>query len=336
MRPMRKEKTRQEKIELIPAYLRFIRGVVDCEDLPLNISRETIQHNLVLHKIRKAITKRILQELKDRAEKDPEEYLKFWNNFGPVLKEGLCEGSEPHEEIVQACRFYSTAAKNTLMSLDDYIKRMKAEQEEIYYILADDLESAANSPQLEGFKKRDIEVLLLTDHVDEFWTSVYHQYKEKSFKSVTSAGIDLDKIEPSKTEESKDTDKKPDDTNKLIDFFKETLGNEVADIRITSKLVDSPVCLTAPQGKMDIRMERFLLANKQISSSSAKILEINPNHSLISKLTDNISDSQKKEQARDIVKLLFAEANIIEGEPVSDIIGFTKRINEVIEKALKN
>jgi len=324
-----------EGIDIIPSYLRFLRGIIDSSDLPLNISRETVQKNAVIHRIRKAITNRILDELKKKAEKEPEEYEKFWNNFGAVLKEGLCDGMEPRDEIIESCRFQTTESGGRLTSLKEYKKRMKSGQDSIYYLVADNEKAAEASPQLEGFKKRGLEVLLLTDSVDQFWVNVLHEYQKTPLKSVTRASTDLDKTEEKTSKEEKDSKVKEDKkTRDLIKFIKEVLGENVSDVRTTSRLTESPVCLTVPEGAMDLRMERFMVDNRQLSKSSAKILEINPEHPVIIKLAKDLKKEEMKEKTTDAVHLLFAQANIIEGEPVSDVKGFSRRLNSLLEKTL--
>ncbi|MBN8543367.1 MAG: molecular chaperone HtpG [Alphaproteobacteria bacterium] len=299
-----------EGVDLVPAYMRFLRGVIDSSDLPLNISRETLQKNAVLTKIRESITSRVLADLKKRAEKEPEEYAKFWSNFGPVLKEGLCEATEPRDKILDACRFHSTHG-DAMTSLTEYKSRMKSDQEAIYYITGDSLKALQNSPQIEGFKQRGIEVLLLTDHVDDFWTNVTLKYGETPFKSVLRAGKDFE----SKAEANQDSPS----VQSLIDAMKKLYGEEVRDVRTTQRLADSSVCLAIGEGDMDMRMERFLAEHNQLPRRMPKILEVNPNHPLIQKLADGHDE--------DSLWLLLDQARIAEGEPVSDIAAFSKRLN---------
>lgn len=330
-----------ENVELVPAYLRFIRGIVDSEDLPLNISRETLQHNAVIRKIRSSIVKKVLGELKKKAEKKPEEYQTFWENFGAVLKEGLCEAvPDSRDLLLEACRFNSTESDSALTSFDEYISRMKEGQDTIYFLTGDSLESIKRSPQLEGFKKRGIEVLLLTDHVDDFWTSVVHEYQGKSLKSVTRAGIELDDIESKdkKDEKGEDKDGKKDEQSKevtsLIEYFKTTLGEKVSDVRATSKLADSPVCLAVEEGAMDMRMERFLVDQKQLAAGTAKLLEINPDHPVILKLAQDVEAGKNSPETADAVELLFDQACIMEGMTIADPGGFSHRLNDFLKKAL--
>ena len=301
---------------LIPSYLRFMRGVVDSEDLPLNISRETLQHNHMIDKIRKSITTKFISELKKKKTNEYESYLEFWENFGPVFKEGLCESYENRESLLEVCLFKS-ALTGKLISLDDYIASMKEDQEHIYYYLSGE-NKRTTSPQIEGFLKNNIDVLILQDLVDDFWVNVENKYKDKEFKSVTRADIELD---------NKEDDSAPKEESTL-EYFKNILGPLVKDVRFTNKLVDSPACLAVDEGAMDIRMERFLLDQKQLQKSAAKILEINASHPIIKKITQN----QDSEDTSDWVRILFDQACILENEPINDIEAYASRVNKMLEK----
>lgn len=309
-----------EGIDLVPAYLRFLRGIVDSADLPLNISRETLQKNATLDRIRDSLTSRVLGELKKRAEKDVEDYAAFWNNFGPVLKEGLCEGTAPREKILEASRFYTTASPDTLTSLDTYIGRMKEGQEAIYYIIGDSVKALQSSPQIEGFVKQGMEVLLLTDHVDDFWVNVTNEYKGKKLRSVVKAGGDLKEDRPEPTA----------DIERLIQAMKELYGEQVKDVRTTGKLSESPVCLAIGEGDMDMRMERFLHENRQLPMRQPKILEVNPGHPVITKLAAQIG----KGDNADALWLLLDQARIAEGEPISDAAAYARRVTALLDKTL--
>lgn len=325
-----------EGIDLVPAYMRFLRGVVDSEDLPLNISRETLQHNHVIEKIRRSVVKRVLAELKKKAEKEPEAYSEFWENFGAVLKEGLCEGMESREPLLEVCRFYS-ALQDKMISLDEYIAGMKEGQEEIYYLTGETVDKLKSSPQLEGFVSRNIDVLLLTDTVDDFWVNVVPDYKEKELKSVTRSGIDLDKIaKPEQEEATKDesTEEETKEMDALVAFIKTTLAGSVADVRVSGKLTDSPVCLGVKEGGMDIRMERFLIDQKQLASRSAKVLEINPKHPIIHNIAHKVAAGDNTEAVADIVHVLFDQACIMEGEPIADAGAFSRRLSGFLERTL--
>jgi molecular chaperone HtpG len=302
--------------------------LIDCDDLPLNISRETLQHNLLLEKIKKSVINKVLSELKKKSEKNEEEYQIFWNNFGQVLKEGLCESGEFREKTLEICRFQSSKSDGKLISLQNYLDNAKENQNNIYYLTGENLEKIQNSPQLEAFQAKDIEVLFLTDPVDDFWVTVTLPYKEKEFKSINRSDIDLDKVENDEKKEEKDiTNTEFDD---LIKKFKEILGDKVKEVRISKKLTNSPVCLAVDAMGMDIRMERYLLEQKQIQAGSAKILEINPKNAIVSSLQEKINDKSYAEKFEETVKTLFDLACIIEDEPISNNKDFCKRIEGLL------
>lgn len=317
-------------LELIPQYLRFLRGIIDSEDLPLNISRETIQNSQILSKIKTAVTKKVLGELKKRLEKEKENYLPFWNNFGAVLKEGLCDfmQTEQKDDILNTCLFYSNL-KDEQITLKQYKENLKEDQKEIFYLISDTLDKAKASPQIEGFSAKGIEVLLLVDSVDQFWTNVVSEYDGIKFSSVTKASAD-DFIE-NKNAKREDAEKEIE-INKLAIFIKQTLGDKVKDVVITHKLTSTPAVLGVGDNGMDIRFERFLVENKQIKESSKKVLEINPNHKIIVNLAKTFETDLAK--AKDIAHVLFDQANILEGEPVEDTAGFVKRMNFMVENFL--
>ena len=315
----------EENIDIVPQYLRFLRGVVDSEDLPLNISRETLQHNPVLTKISESLVKRTLSELKKKSEE--ESYGEFWRNFGPVLKEGLCEGHSPREAILEVCRFDSSMHEAT--SLDSYVNRMKPGQEFIYYLTGEHLAALKSSPQLEGFLARDVEVLLLHDHVDDFWVNVVQDYKGKLFKSITRSDIALEQFPKTAAENEPEKPIEQDTLDALCKRMKTVLGEAVKDVRVSHKLSQSAVCLAVEEGAMDFRFERFLIEQKQLPAAAAKILEINPNHSIIQSL-GHANDAS----VDDVTWLLFDQARILEGEPVSDPTAFTRRLQSFVEKSL--
>lgn len=321
-----------ENIDLVPHHLRFLRGIIDSEDLPLNISRETLQDNPQLTNIRDSITKKVLSEFKKKAEKDKEGYAKFWANFGGVLKEGLCEHSPSKEALLEACVF-NTSTAPALSTLDEYITRMQEGQEHIYYITGDRVETLRNHPQIEGFVKKGIEVVLLHDHVDDFWVTVTPEYKGKKFKSVLTAGDELSKLKKSddaKAEEKPESNSKEIDS--LIAAMKLVLGDEVTDVRTTSKLTESPVCLGIEDGAMSMRMERFLVEHKQMKSTSARILEINPDHPVIAGLAKRVAAHGVNGDVEDTARLLLDQARIVEGEELPDPTAFTRRINALLSK----
>ena len=325
--------------DLMPAYLRFVRGIVDSEDLPLNVSREVLQHNVVVKRIRSALIRRVFNELQKKAEKDPEEFSKFWANFGAVLKEGLYEDHENRDKILEIVRFNSTAS-DKLISLAEYVERMKKGQTEIYYISGEGLDLVKASPQLEGFKARGIEVLLMTDPVDEFWLPMVGQFDDKPFTSATSGGVDLSKIKnvkDKKENDDKNEAKKADDASvaKLILALKESLGETVKDVCSSDRLTDSAVCLVAGEGDMDLHLERMLKMQGQMEvPTAARVLEINPAHPLIIKMSEVVNKPAKKTALNDMALLLFDQARIIEGEPVSDPAAFSQRLNSILEQGL--
>ena len=325
--------------DLMPAYLRFVRGIVDSEDLPLNVSREMLQHNVVVKRIRSALIRRVFNELNKKAEKDPEEFSKFWANFGAVLKEGLYEDHENRDKILEIVRFNSTAS-DKLISLAEYVERMKKGQTEIYYISGEGLDLVKASPQLEGFKARGIEVLLMTDPVDEFWLPMVGQFDEKPFTSATSGSVDLSKIKNvkgKKENDDKNDAKKADDASvaKLILALKESLGETVKDVCSSDRLTDSAVCLVAGEGDMDLHLERMLKMQGQMEvPTAARVLEINPTHPLIIKMSEVVNKPAKKTALNDMALLLFDQARIIEGEPVSDPVAFSQRLNSILEQGL--
>ena len=327
---------------LLPGYLRFVKGIVDSEDLPLNISREMFQHNPALAKIKKALTKRILGELKKKAEKKPEDYQKFWDTFGLVLKEGLYEDFENRDKLLDIVRFRSTTSDN-LTSLKDYVARMKPGQDVIYYITGEDADKVAMSPQLEGFKAKGVEVLLLTDPVDEFWVTSIGTFEEKEFKSATRGGADLSTInedgkKPKKDKDKdkkEDTDKKTDAIDPLLASFKLALGATIKDVRVSERLTDSPVCLVADEGDMDIHLERLLKQHKQLETNTPRVLEVNAGHALIKALNAIASKSDgPNTTVEDAAWLLFDQARIVEGEKVDDPTAFVRRMASVMEKGL--
>ncbi len=327
-----------EDLDLVPAWLRFLRGLIDSADLPLNISRETLQHNLVLEKIKKSVVKKVLSELKKKSSENEEEYLKFWNNFGAVVKEGLCESHEFKDKILEICRFYSSKSPDKLISLAEYLDRCKVGQDKIYYVTGESIDKIKASPSLEAFVSKDVEVLFLIDTVDDFWVTTINQYKDKDFASITRSDVDLQNIGKEKKNEDEDEKKEEikdvtnSDLDNLIAKIKTVLGDKIKDVKISKKLDSSPVCLSADSQSMDIRMERYLLEQKQILAASAKIFEINPNHKIIKSLNENLGKTEFENEISDSIKTLFDQACIIEGEPVADIKDFSRRINYLMAK----
>ncbi|HLD76564.1 MAG TPA: molecular chaperone HtpG [Rickettsiales bacterium] len=319
-----------EDLSLVPSYMRFLRGLVDCDDLPLNISRETLQHNIILEKIKKSLANKILSELRKKADDNEEEYQKFWNNFGAVLKEGLCESHEFREKILEVCRFYSSKSDGKLITISDYLSRMKEGQDKIFYLTGENLNKIKSSPKLEVFLQKDVEVLFLTDAVDDFWVTVTLPYKDKEFQSITRSEIDLEKMDKKEEEQEQAKDVTNSNFDALIAKIKEVLGAKIKDVRISKKLTNSPVCLAVDSMSMDIRMEHYLIEQKQIAAASAKILEINQNNKIIKNLHEKIADKNQDQEVMETINTLFDLACIIEDEPISDSKDFSRRIEKLM------
>jgi len=315
---------------LMYPWLRFVRGIIDSEDLPLNISRESLQHNPVITKIRSAVTRRILGDLDKLSRNDEAGFLTFWGQFGAALKEGLYDAPEHREAIFKICRFYSTHGEGEkLTSLEDYVERMKDGQDTIYYMSGENLDSLKNSPQIEGFKSRGIEVLFFTDTIDDFWLQQIHDFQGKKFQSVTRGNIDLDQFE-----ENKDEDGKKDDSarhNDLTEKLKTLLAEEVEDVCISNRLTDSPVCLVAPETGVDMHMERVLKLHQKYMPTNKPVLEINAEHALIKKLEALDTQSEDFKQAGE---MLLDQAKIIQGEPLQNPAEFARRMAEFMNRAL--
>lgn len=319
--------------DLLPSWLRFLRGVVDTPDLPLNVSRELLQHNPLLAKIRTGLVKRVLSELKKKSEDADSNYTQFWENFGSVLKEGLYEDRERHDDILPLCRFRTTFGDGWY-SLDEIVSRMKPEQDAIYTITGDDMAKIKRSPQLEGFVAKGVEVLLLADPIDDFWLSSVSQYKEKPFRSVTEAGEDLSKLAGEDKAEDQSEKVPEGDLSTLIAALKLALGDAVQDVRVSHRLTESAVCLVAGEGQMSMHLEKLLRAHNQLDHENKKVLEINPTHGLIKALASNVARHGAAAGIEDSALLLLDQARILEGELPSDPLGFAKRLGAVLTKGL--
>ena len=309
--------------DLMPAYLRFVKGIIDSADLPLNISREMLQQNALIAKIRTGTVSRILKELKKRSE-DYDDYMKFWKNFGMAFKEGIYEDPANRVEIAELSRFYSTNSAEKLTSLDEYISRVKEGQTTIYYITGDDIPTLRNNPQLEAFKEKGLEVLLLTDPIDEFWVQTLTNFKGYPIKHVSQADVDLkfERKEPKADEGS---------LKKLTDFMAELFKNEVGKVVPTEKLTKSPVSLTVENGQMSIHLERLMRNHQQQTAfASSRILEVNPYHPLIIKLADSMFDDKERPTVEEVCCLLLDQAKIAEGEAISDSSFFSEKLSDYI------
>ena len=307
--------------------------------MALNISRQMLQHNPMLTKIRNRLVKRLLGDLEKKATKEPEAYETFWETFGAVLKEGLYEQADEADQILKLTRCHTTASDGWT-SLADYVERMKEGQEAIYYISGDDLKTLRRSPHIEGFRARGIEVLLMTDPVDEFWLASKGSYDDKPFRSVTRGAADLSAFETDPAAGEKADAEKADDAtpaekiDSVIALFKMALTDAVKDVRISERLTDSPVCLVADEGDMDMHIERMLRQHKQLDNVSKRILEINPSHSLVRRLADRVGQDGAADEISDVAWLLLDQARIIEGETLVDPAAFSRRLAGALERGL--
>ena len=315
-----------EADKLMPMYLRFVKGVVDADDLPLNVSREILQHNRKIDAIRTGNVKRILGLLEKMAKDEPEKYADFWKAFGKVMKEGPAEDFANKEKIAGLLRFATTQSDDESVSLDTYIERMKEGQEKIYYITADTLAAAKNSPHLEIFKKKGIEVLLLTDRVDEWLMSHLTEYKEKAFQNVAKGELDLSaiKTEDSDSEEENKAEAMLDE--KLVERLKKVLGDAVKDIRSSERLTDSPACLVVEEHDMSSNLARVLSQLGQDAPKPVPIMELNAEHPLIQRLESETDEAR----FADLAKVLFDQAMLAEGGQLEDPATFVHRLNKLM------
>jgi molecular chaperone HtpG len=322
---------------IMPRYLRFVRGVIDSEDLQLNVSRETLQHSAVLAKIRKDLVKRLFDELERRAKAEDGGYDAFWEQFGAVLKEGIYEDHEQRERLLELARFRS-AARDGWVGLADYVQRMKPGQDAIFTISGEHQEALKSSPQLEAARAKGVEVLLLADPIDEFWLPTVPDYKGKPFRSLTRGEIDLSKIEGGEGEaagsDATEAAVAGAELDRLIALFKARLGERVQDVRPSSRLTESAVCLVADEHAMDMRLERFLQQHQQLDELSKRVLEINPKHALIRQMAARAAAAEEEPALGDLAELLLDQARIVEGEPLPDPGGFSRRLSAFLAKGL--
>ena len=313
--------------DLLPAYLRFIRGVIDSEDLPLNISREMLQNNPQLAQIRKAVTSRVITELENLGDKEPETFAKIWDGFGPVIKEGIWEDYERREKLLGLSRFTTTAGEKR--SIKQYVEDLKPNQTEIYYLTGESVERLKANPKLESATARGIEVLLLTDPVDAFWTSAPLDFGGKPLKSLSQGDIDFGLIPllEEKSEEDKAKDKPQTDEAAVIAVIKDTLGERVSDVRASQRLTASASCLVAGGDGRDRALERLLAAQNR-GAATKPILEINMRHPLVTAIA-GASDA-----AKDLSFLLLEQAQILDGELPEDPAAFANRLNQLVLKGL--
>ncbi|MCK5432640.1 MAG: molecular chaperone HtpG [Gammaproteobacteria bacterium] len=310
--------------QLVPSYLRFIRGVVDSDDLPLNVSREILQRNKTIDSIRSGTTRKILDLLARMAKKEPEKYAKFWEAFGRVMKEGVIEETDRKEDLASLFRFSSTHEdkEEQTVSLADYVERMSEDQEVIYYVVADNFSTAKNSPHLEIFRKKGIEVLLLIDPIDEWLTTHLTEFGGKQLQSVTKGELNLGKLDEEKDKDSRKESNK--ESGELIEKIKKALESKVKDVRVTNRLTQSPACLVADEHDMGLNLERILKASGQAVPQSKPILEINIDHPVVKKLGEAVD-----EQFEDWSHILFDQALLSEGGELEDPAGFVHRLNNM-------
>ena len=322
---------------LVPSYLRFIKGLVDTQDIDLNVSREMLQNNPAVSKISKSLVGKILRELKKVSEKNVDGYKSFWKEYGAVLKEGLYEDAERKETLLDLCRF-STNENDEIMSLSSYLEKMPENQKDIYYISAETRSQALASPHLEGFKSKNIPVLIMTDAIDQFWLPMIGSFKDKKFTSITQGQINLDDLDKkNKDQKSENKDQKEKQDKEFVDLIaqmKVVLGEQVKDIRLSSKLTDSPVCLVADDGDMDIAMEQLMAQRDTNYKGAPRILEINGDHSLIKNMKSLLSKKENNDLVSDAGTLLFEQARLLEGKMPADPAQFSKIMNQFLIKAI--
>lgn len=317
--------------EILPGWLRFVRLVVDSADLPLNVSREMIQESAVYASIKKAVANRIVQELTKLSENDADAYQKIWENFGAVIKEGLYEDPERRDALFKLARFTTSTDSEGKRSLADYVAALRPNQTAIYYLLGEEAKRLNVSPQLEGFRSRGIEVLLLSDPIDAFWVGTAVGYDGKPFKSVSQGAADLKAIEPSEKKDAEDAPP-PAQLASLVALMKQELGDVVEDVRSSDRLSESPVCLIAPDHGLDRRLERLLAEHGQLGALSKPVLEINPTHPLVATLAERVGHADKA-TLDDIIWLLFDEARLMDGEKPQDASSFAARLTRILLKA---
>jgi molecular chaperone HtpG len=320
-----------DEAEVLPRYLRFIRGLVDSADLPLNVSREMIQESPILSAIRKGVTSHVLSDLEKLAEKEPESFAKIWENFGVVLKEGIYDDFERRDALLALSRFKTTASASSWRSLKDYVASLKENQTAIYYLAGDDIARLEASPHLEGFRARGVEVILLADPIDSFWVTSAPSFEGKPFKSVTQGAADLALIPRIDTKQKKSFEADKAVTS-FITFIKETLGEAVADVRPSDRLIDSPVCLVASELGPDRQLEKLLAGAGRLKTAAKPILEINLHHDIVMTLASLGDDDRAFKQ--DAAHLLFDEARILDGECPEDARMFGERLARVLKRGL--
>ncbi|MFL2805746.1 MAG: molecular chaperone HtpG [Paracoccaceae bacterium] len=313
---------------VLPRWLRFVSGILDTSDINLNVSRELLQNSPTLRKISKTLKKRILTELGKLKEKDPEKFEKFWENFGAVIKEGIYEDADSKVDILALSKFKSVNNQSSVF-LSEYLDKMHKKQDAIYYLASENIEQAENSPHLEAFRKKKLDVLILTDPIDTFWLSVVNEFKHKKFMSITHGEVNLDKFDETKDKSDKKDNKK---FETLIAKVKEVLGEKVADVRISNKLVDSTCCLVASDSGMDVHMERMMMLQNKDFKGMPRVLELNPDHKLIKKLNSLVG--KKDNETKQIALTLYDQARLMEGQLPEDIGDYCSRVSDYMQSSL--
>ena len=313
--------------KLLPNYLRFVRGVIDSQDLPLNVSREILQSSRDIDAIRSGSTKKVLSMLEDIEKNTPEDYAKIWEEFGPVIKEGIIEDHANKERIAKLCRFASTHNDNAAktVSLDDYLSRMKDGQDKIYFITAESYNAAKNSPHLEIFKQKGIEVLLLTDRVDEWVSSHLNEFEKKSLVSVAKGKLDLGELDDAKPTEEEQKQQE-EHAKPILEKIKSALAGKIKEVVVTTRLVDSPACLVVDNNAMSLQLERLMRQAGQEMPSMQPTLEINLKHKLLNKLESSIDETV----TNNLALVIFEQAQLAEGIQLDDPVGFIRRMNTLI------
>ena len=314
--------------EIMPNWLRFVPGVVDSQDISLNISREMLQNNPVIEKIKKGITNKVLNEIGTIQKKDKNKFLSFWKNFGAVIKEGLYEFNNHHEKIL-ALLMFENSTNEDFMSLDSYVEKMVKDQKEIYYFANTDKEHIKNSPQLETFIDKKVPVLFMTDAVDEFWLQNIGKYKDFLFKSISKGKVDISKIGDKKENANNKPNKKIDNKiNDLSVLLKNELKENISNVIISNRLTKSPVLLVAEESGMDINMEKLMKMHNQKTPESKKILEINADHPMIIKISQNLNNFDHKK----IAQIVLDQANILDGNVLSNPTGYMESLTDLFIK----
>ncbi|WP_112603406.1 molecular chaperone HtpG (plasmid) [Rhizobium sp. WW22] len=321
-----------DEAELLPRYLRFVRGLVDTSDLPLNVSREMIQESPILTAIRKGVTNRIITAIEKQAESDHDAFLKIWENFGSLIKEGIYEDFERRSQLLALSRFRTTTSGDGYRSLADYVRDAKEGQQSIYYLVGGSLEQLKASPQLEGFRARGIEVLLLTDSVDSFWVTNAPEFEGKSFKSITQGSADLAQFKKQDDEDKPESESAPAEVQAFLDYAKQKLADEVSDVRASDRLIESAVCLVASEQGYDRQLEKILQGAGRLQSGAKPILEINMDHPVVKAIAAKADAPSLRDDA---AFLLLDQARVLDGDKPADPRAFAERLARLMEKALQ-